>query len=80
MNVVTSSGPHYCARAERHKEGVYLFDENEELIVILESPEDIRAVEDGEIIVMEQPEPTQADRIEAQITYTAMMTDTLLEG
>lgn len=24
--------------------------------------------------------PTQLDRIEAQITYTAMMTDTLLEG
>lgn len=26
-----------------------------------------------------EPEPTQLDRIEAQITYTAMMTDTLLE-
>ena len=26
------------------------------------------------------PEATQLDRIEAQITYTAMMTDTLLEG
>ena len=25
-------------------------------------------------------EPTQLDRIEAQTTYTAMMTDTLLEG
>ncbi len=24
-------------------------------------------------------EPSQADRIEAQVTYTAMMTDTLLE-
>lgn len=24
-------------------------------------------------------EPTQMDRIEAQVTYTAMMTDTLLE-
>lgn len=24
--------------------------------------------------------PTQMDRIEAQVTYTAMMTDTLLEG
>ena len=29
--------------------------------------------------VPEQNEPTQLDRIEAQITYTAMMTDTLLE-
>lgn len=27
----------------------------------------------------ESPEPTQLDRIEAQVTYTAMMTDTLLE-
>lgn len=27
-----------------------------------------------------EAEPTQLDLIEAQITYTAMMTDTLLEG
>ena len=27
-----------------------------------------------------EPAPTQIDRIESQITYTAMMTDTLLEG
>lgn len=27
-----------------------------------------------------EPAPTQLDRIEAQSTYTAMMTDTLLEG
>lgn len=26
------------------------------------------------------PEPTQIDRVEAQATYTAMMTDTLLGG
>ena len=26
------------------------------------------------------PEPTQLDRIEAQSIYTAMMTDTLMEG
>lgn len=25
-------------------------------------------------------EPTQLDRVEAQVTYTAMMTNTLLEG
>lgn len=28
---------------------------------------------------VEMAEPSQLDRIEAQITYTAMMTDTLLE-
>lgn len=27
-----------------------------------------------------EPGPTQLDRIEAQTTYTAMMTDTLMEG
>lgn len=27
-----------------------------------------------------EPEPTQLDRVEAQATYTAMMTDTLMEG
>ena len=26
------------------------------------------------------PAPTQLDRIEAKVTYTAMMTDTLMEG
>lgn len=35
-----------------------------------------------EIPVFEEPapEPTQLDIIEAQVTYTAVMTDTLLEG
>ena len=32
-------------------------------------------IDDGE----PEPEPTQLDRVEAQTTYTAMMTDTLLE-
>lgn len=27
-----------------------------------------------------EPEPTDMGRLEAQVTYTAMMTDTLLEG
>ena len=34
------------------------------------------SVEDSED---EVAEPTQLDRVEAQVTYTAMMTDTLLE-
>ena len=32
-----------------------------------------------ENVVEPEPEPTQLDRVEAQVTYTAMMTDTLLE-
>ena len=43
--------------------------------------------QDGEFVYDPLPkpspvpeEPTQLDRVEAQVTYTAMMTDTLLEG
>lgn len=32
------------------------------------------------VCVEEEPEPTWNDQIEAQVVYTAMMTDTLLEG
>lgn len=36
---------------------------------------------DGEEIEVETvASPTQLDRIEAQVTYTAMMTDTMMEG
>jgi hypothetical protein len=39
-------------------------------------------VRTGKTFTLEQVEnqPTQTDRIEAQVAYTAMMTDTLLEG
>lgn len=73
MNVTTSIGPHECTRAERHKNGVHLFDENGELIVILESPEDIRSVEDGEIIIVDYPDPTQTERIEALEAAVTML-------
>ena len=43
-----------------------------------------REAYNGEYTVEDIPdepqEPTQLDRVEAQVTYTAMMTDTLLEG
>lgn len=54
--------------------------------VILLEPEftqlEVVAMTEGEEIVLQEPEqvPTQLDIIEAQVTYTAMMTDTLLEG
>ena len=34
----------------------------------------------GEAYSPPPPPPTQLDRVEAQATYTAMMTDTLMEG
>ena len=43
----------------------------------------IKQAYNGDVTVEDIPdepqEPTQLDRVEAQVTYTAMMTDTLLE-
>lgn len=42
---------------------------------------EVVSAENGEEIKVETvATPTQLDRIEAQVTYTAMMTDTLMEG
>jgi hypothetical protein len=42
---------------------------------------EVVSAENGEVIEVETvASPTQLDRIEAQVTYTAMMTDTLMEG
>ena len=79
MKVYMNPEVYECARAEQHKDGVHLLNENGSIIVIIASAGDIDAVEGGQIIVVDSPAPTQADRIEAQVAYTAMMTDTLLE-
>ena len=44
-------------------------------LVALRTDEEIEA----DRIAIPQPELSQLDRIEAQVTYTAMMTDTLME-
>ena len=41
---------------------------------------DITEEEATKLGFMALENPTQLDKIEAQVTYTAMMTDTLLEG
>lgn len=42
---------------------------------------EVVSAENGEEIKVETVAfPTQLDRIEAQVTYTAMMTDTMMEG
>lgn len=38
----------------------------------------VTAMTEGEVPAAPDPEPTQVERFEAQLTYTAMMTDTLL--
>ena len=60
----------------------YVVCEESELEVKLESVKSrayngVYSVED---IPDEPQEPTQLDRVEAQVTYTSMMTDTLLES
>lgn len=56
----------------------YVYDPETGVFAEPEEPEYV----EPEIVPEEDPieeEPTQLDRIEAQVTYTAMMTDTLLE-
>lgn len=79
MIVYTDKDIYECAAAVQYADGVHLLEENGEIFLVIAQPDRIKKVEGGEIVVAEQPEPTQADRIEAQVTYTAMMTDTLLE-
>lgn len=53
------------------------WSEANEEIAKREAHNDEYTIEDDGIEAIE--EPTQLDRIEAQVTYTAMLTDTLLE-
>lgn len=43
---------------------------------VLRSEAEIAADRDA----LPKPQPSQLDRVEAQVTYTAMMTDTMMEG
>lgn len=43
---------------------------------VLRSEEELVADSDA----LPKPQPSQLDRVEAQATYTAMMTDTMMEG
>lgn len=54
------------------------YSEQNEAIAISEAYNGEYSIEDDG--VEEVSEPSQLDIIEAQVTYTAMMTDTLLEG
>ncbi len=80
MIVYTEKDVFECASAVQHADGVHLLEDNGDIFLVIAQPERIQRVEGGEIVVEYTPSPTQADRIEAQVTYTAMMTDTLLTG
>lgn len=65
MIVTTSGGDHVCDAAELHTDGVYLLDENGEIALIITNPNDIKAVQDGEITIVDELPPTDKQRIEA---------------
>lgn len=73
-----------CDSAKRTKTAVILTKLNADGTKVTSTFSGMNIVETAEVIegAWEYDafaEPSQADRIEAQVTYTAMMTDTLLE-
>lgn len=57
-----------------------VMDKEKVLIPAFTRLEVVSATDGEEIKVETVASPTQLDRIEAQVTYTAMMTDTMMEG
>lgn len=68
-----------CARAEKGTDCVRAYDENGVCVFEAAKVKSFEgyALEGGSWL--EEP-PTQIDRIEAQVAYTALMTDTLMES
>lgn len=66
---------HYLEGGLYTMEGVYRYKYKNGACV-LRSEDEIAA----DIKSLPQSTPSQLDKIEAQVTYTAMMTDTLMEG
>lgn len=67
MKVYTKRDVYEVASAELYSDGVHLLNEDGSIYVILVQPDMIQSVEDGEIIVMERPEPTEEEDISALI-------------
>ena len=56
-------------------------EENGKILQAEYTQHEVVSATDGEVIEVETVIfPTPLDRIEAQVTYTAMMTDTMMEG
>lgn len=58
MIVETYGGRYQCARAEQRLDGIYLINEDESIYLIVSLDSKILSVEDGEIEIVEKPEPT----------------------
>lgn len=68
-----------CARAEKSTDFVRAYDENGECIFEAANVKSFEGytLDGGE---WSEAVPTQIDRIDAQVAYTALMTDTLMES
>ena len=66
---------HYIDGGLRTLDGIMRW-KYEDGACVLRSDAEIAADRDA----LPKPKPSQLDRVEAQATYTAMMTDTLMEG
>lgn len=79
MIIHTERDAYECASAEQYLDGVHLLNDDGSIFVIIAQPERIQKVEGGEIVVAEQPEPTDKDRIAALEAENAMLMECLLE-
>lgn len=68
-----------CEKAVKGSDFVHLLDKNDNVIASFKGVSDFSlfSIEEGEWTSAEA-QPTQLDIIEAQVMYTAMMTDTLI--
>lgn len=66
---------HYLDGGLRTRDGIPRY-KYEDGACVLRSEAEIAADRDA----LPKPQPSQLDRVEAQATYTAMMTDTMMEG
>ena len=66
---------HYLDGGLRTLDGILRW-KYEDGACVLRSDEELAA----DRAALPKPQPSQLDRVEAQVTYTAMMTDTMMEG
>lgn len=80
MIVTTSGGDHVCHAAEQRKDGVYLLNEDGSTKLIITKPSDIKDVQDGEIIIIDELPLTDKQRIEALEAQLAAYEAAYAEG
>lgn len=73
MIVYTEKDAWECEAAEQYLDGVHLLDADGQIIVVICDPNRILRVEDGEIKIVERPEPNAEERVEALEAAVTML-------